>query len=287
MSASEDKLPYKLINNIPVPQLQSRSDWPTWKEYIEKTSKICGVWEYCDPANTEDEYLEQTANLSEPTFRTVREDAWSITDLDDADFQKFRSLVKEYREKRDELDRKRKAIEAIGVLIHASVSKKFQTYLVGSTPYDKLTALSKAFSGPSPDEINEAASEWDALQQLAESPQIQEYLTRWKALFEKCLDMKMVKSSQEQALGKSLLDSQDQATMWKPLYFQRWFVHPEPYGWKMEKEDTIGLATWPAANTEIDDKSQNEDENDDISWTSDAVAHSDDEGEGGVDSWLL
>lgn len=108
MSASGDSLPYKIVHKIPVPQLRSREDWTTWKDYIEKTAKICGVWEYCDPSNTEDEYLEQKATLSEPTFATIRQDAWSITDLEDADFQKLRKLVKEYKEKRDEHEKKKK-----------------------------------------------------------------------------------------------------------------------------------------------------------------------------------
>ena len=93
MSTSRDELPYTLINDIPVPLLRSRDDWPMWKEYIEKTAKICGVWEYCDPAIDEDEHLEQKATISEPTFNAVRPDACSITDLDDADFKKLRAMV--------------------------------------------------------------------------------------------------------------------------------------------------------------------------------------------------
>jgi hypothetical protein len=214
MPAPRDNLPYKIIDKIPVPQLPSREDWPTWKEYIERTAKICGVWEFCNPANTEDEYLEQKAKLLEPTFRTVCEDAWSIADLEDAGLQKLWELVKEYKENKDAPGKKRKALEAIRQLIYASVSGPYTNYIFGATPYYQLAALSKSFSGPSPEDINEVSSEWLALQPLAESPDIQQYLTRWKALFEKCLGLKMANGVPDRALGKSLLDSQDAATMW-------------------------------------------------------------------------
>lgn len=284
MSASKDSLPYKIIDKIPVPQLRSREDWPAWKEYIERTAKICGVWEFCDPANTEDEYLEQKAKLSEPTFRTVRQDAWSIADLEDADFQKLRKLVKEYRENREGLDEKRKAIDTIQQLIYASVSGPYTRYIFGATPYYQLAALSKTFSGPSPDDINAVSSEWLALQQLAESTDIQHYLSRWKALFEKCLGLKMATGARDRALGTSLLDSQDAATMWKPLQFQSWFVNPGLSEFDKETTDSWGIA--PKANTEGDDKSQTEEDGEfDISWASDAGAHSDDEGKATVDSW--
>jgi hypothetical protein len=284
MFASRDSLPYKIVDKIPVPQLRSREDWPAWKDYIERTAKICGVWEFCDPANTEDEYLEQKAKLSEPTFRTVRDDAWSITDLEDADFQKLRKLVKEYKENRDELDAKRKAIETIQRLIKSSVSGQYTKYIFGATPYYQLTELSRTFSGPSPDDINAVSSEWLALQQLAESQDIQQYVTRWKALFEKCLGLKMAMGDPDMALGKSLLDSQNAATMWKPLQFQFWFVNPGLSEFDKESTDSWGIA--PKASTGADDKSQTEEDGKfDISWSTDAGAHSDEEDEA-TDDWV-
>jgi hypothetical protein len=248
-----------------------------WKEYIEKTAKICGVWEYCDPANTAEEYREKKATLSEPTFKAVRRDAWSITDLDDADFKKLHLLVIEYREKKAELAKKRDAIGAIKKLIDRSASEKYTKYIAGLNPWHQLTALSKVFSSPSVDDINQISSEWLALQQLGENADIQDYVTRWKVLFKKCLDLKLVNGSQEEALGKSLMDSQDPATMWKPLQFQSWF---EQAG--LSEFDTEDTVTWGPAlelNTEADGTSQNEDEDYDDSWLSEAVEHSDDEDE--------
>lgn len=283
MSTSGDALPYKLINDIPIPLLRTRDDWPMWKEYIEKTAKICGAWEYCDPAINEDEYLEQKATLFEPTFNTVRPDACSITDLDDVDFKKLRSLVKEYKAKKLEFDQRKMAIVAIEELIHASVSGKYTKCIAFVTPYYQLKALSKVFSSPSADDINEISSEWLALQQLGEKPDVQEYITCWKELFKKCLDLKLVDGSQDEALGKSLMDSQDPAKMWKPLQFQSWFVKPGLSEFDTEDTDTWG----PVAelNSEADDKSQNEDEDYDGSWTSEAVEHSDDEGEDAFQLW--
>lgn len=282
MSASRDSLPYKIVDKIPVPQLRSREDWPAWKDYIERTAKICGVWEFCDPANTEDEYLEQKAKLSEPTFGTVRDNAWSIADLEDVDFQKLRELVKDYKENKDVLDQKRNAIETIQQLIKSSISGQYTKYIFGVTPYYQLTALSRTFSAPSPDAINAVSSEWLALQQLAESQDIQQYVTRWKELFEKCLSLKMAMGDSDMALGKSLMDSQDAATMWKPLQFQFWFVNPGLS--EFDKESTDSWAIAPKASTLADDKSQTEEDGKfDITWSTDADAHSDEEGEAAND----
>lgn len=63
MPASKDNPPYRLIDNFPIPQLRSREDWPLWKEYIESTTKLCGVWEYCDPAAPDDKALELGAKI--------------------------------------------------------------------------------------------------------------------------------------------------------------------------------------------------------------------------------
>lgn len=182
--------------------------------------------------------------------------------------------------------KKRKAIDAVQQLIFASVSAPYTKYIFGATPYYQLAALSKTFSGPSTDEINEVSSEWLALQQLAESPDIQEYLTRWKALFEKCLSLKMATGAPDRALGKSLLDSQDAATMWKPLQFQYWFVNPGLSEFDKEDTDSWGIA--PECNTEGKDKSQaEEDASRDLSWSTDAGADSDsdEENEATVNSW--
>ncbi|OOQ90808.1 hypothetical protein PEBR_02700 [Penicillium brasilianum] len=275
-----DELPYKTVNGIAVPRLRSRNDWPMWKEYIQKTAKICGVWEYCDPANTAEEYREKKATLSEPTFKAVRQDAWSITDLDDVEFKKLHLLVIEYREKKAEVAKKRDAIGAIKKLIARSASPKYEKYITGLNPYRQLTALSKVFSSPSVEDINQISSEWLALQQLGEKADIQDYVTRWKVLFKKCLDLNLVNGSQEEALGKSLMDSQNLATMWKPLQFQSWFEQAGILDLDSEDADT-----WVPAlelNTEADGTSEDEDENYDDSWTSEAVENSDDEGE---DAW--
>ncbi|KAF3398031.1 hypothetical protein F1880_005753 [Penicillium rolfsii] len=284
MSASKDSLPYKFVNDIPVPRLRSREDWPAWKEYIERTAKICGVWEFCDPAITEEQYLEQKVELWEPSYRTVREDAESLADLDDADFQKLQKLVKAYKANREGLVEKREAIDMIQQLIFASVSETFKSYTFEPTPYYQLAALSKIFLGPSADDINEMSSEWLALQQLVDSPDIQQYLTRWKALFKKCLGLKMSTGTQDQALGMSLLNSQDAATMWKPLQFQSWFVNPRLSEFDKESIDSWGMS--PKTNTEGDEKSLAEDgEKSVIAWSSDAGEDPDDVGDATVDSW--
>lgn len=286
MPAPKDNLPYKLRAKIPVPQLRSHNEWPLWKEYIEKTAKLCGVWEYCDPAIPKGEDLDLQVKLSAPSFKTVRKDSRKIADLDDTDLQKLRSLVKEYEENKDKLLRKKKAVDAIGDLIYESVSEPYIKHAQQATPYLQLKALSEAFSGPSPNDINELSSEWLALQQLADSPEIQQYITRWKALFQKCLDLDLANGSREQALGNSLLDTQDPATSWKPLQFKSWFDIWGRLGF--DTEDTYGWVPGPESDTEGDDKSQNEDGRSIGSWPTEAALHSDDEGEGddgGVITW--
>lgn len=285
MPAPQDNQPYKLVGTVPVPRLRSREDWPLWETYIKSTAQLCGVWKYFDPTNPTDEFGDLKAKLTEPTFKSVCKDAESIADLDDADFLKLRSLVQEYKENRDELLRKREIIEAIGDLVVESVARPFTAYVAWATPHEQLQSLTEALKGPSPEDLKELSSEWLALQQLADSPQIQQYATRWNTLFDKCKALGLAcPSSHEKALGKSLLDSQSPATAWKPLQFQSWYIGDELFTSGDEDIWAPGLES----HSEGDDKSQNEEGRSFSSWDTERGGDSGEEGEGdnaGVITW--
>lgn len=261
---------------------------PLWKEYIESTTRLCGVWEYCDPAAPKDKILELEAKISEPSCKSVRKDAQKISDLDDAEFQKLGSLVKEYKEKKHELQEKKKLLDAIGELIVESVSGPYAREVeYCRTPYDQLQVLAEACRGPSYEEVKELSAEWLELQQLADLPQVRQYVTRWDTLFDNCTALGLASSSsRRKALGNSLLDSQSPATSWKPLQFQRWFKKAELSS--LDQIDSWNSTT--GSHSEGDDKSQNEDGRSVDSWDTETGAQSDEEGEGegdddGVITW--
>lgn len=216
--------------------------------------------------------------MSEPSSKSVRKDAKKISDLDDAEFQKLRSLIKEYKEKHHEFQEKKKLLDAIKELIVESVSGHYAHEVeFCRTPYDQLQVLAEAFRGPSYEEVKNLSAEWLELQQLADSPQVWQYVDRWDKLFYKCSALGLASnSSRRKALGNSLLDSQSPATSWKPLQFQRWFKKAELSS--LDRIDSLNSTT--GSYSEGDDKSQNEDGRSVDSWDTETGAQPEDEGEG-------
>lgn len=204
------------------------------------------------------------------------------------EFEKFGSLVKEYREKKHELQERKKLLDAIAELIVESVSEPYLRELeFCRTPYNQLQVLAEACSGPSYEEVQGLCAEWLELQQLADSPQVRQYVTRWDTLFDNCTALGLASSSsRRKALGDSLLGSQSPATSWKPLQFQGWFK-------KAEFSSLDRIDSWNSTTRSYfgsDDKSQTEDGRSVDSWDTETGAQPDDgdEGEGeddGVITW--
>lgn len=222
---------------IQTPVLHTREDLPAWTKHIRNTAELCGVWQYCNPEQTEEAYLIRRKALDTsshpPGLSHLQGRLEPSGGIRNKDLDRIQLLVAESKKSEMELAHKKSALETIYQMILASASE-WKKFVDKSSPYHQLVEFKNFMDGPSTDEMNRLYSEWSELQRLGQFPDVQKYLTHFKALYGACEELNLATRSTIEALGESLLMSFRDT--WGRLEGQSWFTKDSgrPYTEKKE-----------------------------------------------------
>ncbi|KAJ5121377.1 uncharacterized protein N7515_009338 [Penicillium bovifimosum] len=161
------------------------TDWTLWMHDLEFHARLEGVWNYCNPDAPDDE----TSELQEPEtphISTVRPGATSIVDLGQSDFAELSSVVNQYWRQVSAYDNIQDGLRTVFELIKSHVDEHHSNLIkYAETPREQLTILSLEFKKH---HLAQMQPEWERIQHLARSPQVQELFERWKDLFANCVE---------------------------------------------------------------------------------------------------
>lgn len=211
----------------PVIVLRSSKDWPEWRDHIQRTATLLGVWEYCDPT-TEKEDLPVLEEPKKP--KILKRDP---VDLNEKELKNFAAQASKYRDEQCEFTRKLQGLKDIEELIRVTTQDAAcwgdNSYYYGDS-WKQLRTLSDTFGRPTKEKIEELENEWLKVRLLAQEPVVQQYIRGWENLFKKCVDSRIVKSPSKMSQDKIRLNAMMEPASNSWLADQPWIEMPDCAG---------------------------------------------------------